>query len=109
MAPCLIAVNRVPEREDKKYSRPGCLDPVRPSVNSLMSDRIVRSSLTAVVTEDEEFAFIRRCVLFLLLVGFLPIITWLLLHIFYPDLLFIDITPKAEHLSGGAVTDRLMQ
>lgn len=103
MTPCLIAVNLVPEREVGKFSRSDCLAPVRPPVNTRVSDRTVRSSVNLAVAEKEEFTFIKRCILVLLLTGFLPVVVWLLLHIYSPDLLFIDITPKSEHVSAHGV------
>lgn len=81
MAPGLVTVKCVPEREHHKPS------------SRLGTTVIIRSLEKDVVTDGDEVEQLNRGVVFILFVGLLPIVTWMFIHIFFPTLLSFELEP----------------
>lgn len=90
MAVCLFTVKCVPERNPNKVWRLGKTD-------SLPAH--------AMVTDDNEVAYLKRGVFIILLTGLLPVFVWLYFHVFFPGMLMIDIRPKEGKPASTQVID----
>ena len=92
MAVCLITKKCVADRDSQKVSR-------RCRTNFL------KSSENAVATDDDEVTYLKRGIFIMLLIGLLPLFLFLYLHIFFPRLLLVDITPKEDFTSKPQAID----
>lgn len=92
MAIHLVTTKCVADRDAKNASRSS-------------GTHFIPSSGRTIVTEDDEVNDLKRGILMIMLTGLLPFLLFLCLHIFFPGLLSIELTPKEDFTANPQEVD----